>query len=130
MQGLDPQQILQLLGPRQGIGLLFDILLYLIFILGLIGLFMQSDKQLIATLLLAGALLATVLAKLQIFDDQFVLGIYGFGALIVNAILLITTAMAAGITKAKGSRPILIIVAVLATSYFFLYWALTQSGLL
>jgi len=130
MQGIDPQQILQLLGPRTGVGLLFDIILYLIFILGIIGLFMQSDKQLIATLLVAGALLATVLAKLQFFDNQLVLGIYGFGALIINALLLITTALAAGITKAKRSRPILVIMAILAAVYFFLYWALTQSGLL
>jgi hypothetical protein len=129
MQSIDPQQILQLLGPRTGVGLVFDIILYLIFILGMIGLFMQSDKQLIATLLVAAALLATVLAKLQFFDTQFVLGIYGFGALIINAILLITSALAAGITKAKGSRPLLVIMAVLAAVYFFLYWFLTQSGI-
>lgn len=129
MQGLDPQQILQLLGPRQGVGLLFDILLYIIFFLGIIGLFMQSDKQLIATLLVAGSLLAAVLAKLQFFDGQYVLGIYGFGALITNAVLLLTSALAAGLTKAKRSRPFLIIMAVLAAVYFFLYWFLTQSGI-
>ena len=48
---LNPQEIVARLAPRTGVALIYDILLYLIFILSVLVMFMQSDKQLVPTVL-------------------------------------------------------------------------------
>ncbi len=119
---LNPQDILARLAPRSGIGLLYDILLYIVFILALIVMFMQSDKQLVPTMIsgLVGAL--AVIAKLNVFDPL------AFGALVINAGIFVLPLIVAGITKAKNSQPLAIIGGVLGGVYFFLFWFISQRG--
>lgn len=120
---LNPQDIVARLAPRtNGVFLLYDILLYIIFILALIVMFMQSDKQLVPTILagLVGAL--TVIAKLNVFDPL------AFGALVINSGIFVFPIIIAGITKAKKSQPLAIIAGVLGGIYFFLFWFVSQRG--
>ncbi len=119
---LNPQQLISRLGPRTGIELVYDIFLYIIFFLALIVMFMQSDKQLVPTILagLVGAL--AVIAKLNVFLPK------EFGSLVVNAGIFVFPLITAGITKAKKSQPLAIIAGVLGGVYFFIFWVISQRG--
>ncbi len=119
---LNPQDIIARLSPRTGTELVYDILLYIIFILALLVMFMQSDKQLVPTMIsgLVGAL--AVIAKLNVFDPR------AFGALVINAGIFVLPIITAGITKAKNSQPLAIIGGVLGGVYFFMFWLLSQRG--
>lgn len=119
---LNPQQIIQRLAPRSGVELIYDILLYIIFFLALIVMFMQSDKQLVPTILagLVGAL--AVIAKLNVFDPK------AFGSLVINAGIFVFPIIVAGITRAKRSQGPAIIAGVLGGIYFFLFWVVSQRG--
>ena len=119
---LNPQDIINRLMPRSGLGLIYDLLLYAIFILMLIVMFMQSDKQLVPTMIsgLVGAL--AVIAKLNVFDPL------AFGALVVNAGIFVLPIIVAGITKAKNSQPLAIIAGVLGGVYFFMFWFISQRN--
>ncbi len=115
-------EILARLAPRSGVELLYDIALYIIFFLCLIVMFMQSDKQLVPTILsgMVGAL--AVIAKLNVFDPK------AFGALVINAGIFVFPIIVAGITKAKRSQPLAIIAGVLGGIYFFMFWFISQRG--
>ncbi|MBI5668964.1 MAG: hypothetical protein HZC41_13245 [Chloroflexi bacterium] len=120
---LNPQDILARLAPRtNGVYLVYDIILYIVFILALVVMFMQSDKQLVPTMLagLVGAL--AVIAKLNVFDPL------AFGALVVNAGIFVFPIIIAGITKAKKSQPLAVIAGVLGGVYFFMFWFISQRG--
>lgn len=120
---LNPQEIVARLSPRtNGVYLVYDILLYIIFVLALIVMFMQSDKQLVPTILagLVGAL--AVIAKLNVFDPL------AFGALVINAGIFVFPIIVAGITKAKKSQPLAVIAGVLGGVYFFMFWFISQRG--
>lgn len=119
---LNPQQIIQRLSPRTGVELVYDILLYIIFFLALIVMFMQSDKQLVPTVLagLVGAM--AVIAKLNVFNPL------AFGALVINAGIFVFPIIIAGITKAKKSQPPAVIAGVLGGVYFFMFWFISQRS--
>lgn len=123
MDSIDFQQIISLLAPRSGIPLLFDILLYAIFFLLLIGLFLQSDKTVIPTLIISATMLMTVIAKLGVFSPR------EFGTLAINAGIFTLPAFSAGITRAPKSRPWLIIASVLGCIHLFVVWFFQQSGM-
>ncbi|MBL8156199.1 MAG: hypothetical protein JNM70_18615 [Anaerolineae bacterium] len=122
MDGLTIQDILARLGPRGGTELLYDILLYAIFLLNVIGMFMQSDKQLVPTLMLGGAAALAVVAKLNIFNPL------AFGSLAVNAGIFVLPLLTAGITKAKKSLGLVILAGILGGVYFFFFWLVSQRG--
>lgn len=122
MDGLTIQEILARLGPRSGIELVYDIVLYIVFILNVIGMFMQSDKQLVPTLMLGGAAALAVVAKLNLFNPL------AFGALVVNAGMFVLPLITAGITKAKKSMGLVILAGILGGLYFFLFWFVSQRG--
>jgi hypothetical protein len=119
---LNPQQIIARLAPRTGIELVYDIILYIIFILIVLVMFMQSDKQLVPTVLagLVGAM--AVIAKLDVFNSD------AFGSLVINAGIFVFPIIIAGITKAKKSQPLAVIAGVLGGVYFFMFWFLSQRG--
>lgn len=119
---LNPQQIIARLAPRTGIDLVYDIILYIIFILIVLVMFMQSDKQLVPTVLagLVGAM--AVIAKLNVFSSD------AFGSLVINAGIFVFPVIIAGITKAKKSQPLAVIAGVLGGVYFFMFWFLSQRG--
>ena len=122
MNGLTLQQVLSHLGPRGGINLFYDILLYLIFILDLVFMFGQSDKQTITTIMAGGAAALAVVAKLDVFTPK------SFGSLIVNAGMFILPLLVVGISKAKKVQPLGVISAVLSALYFFAFWLISQRS--
>jgi hypothetical protein len=119
---IDAQDILQKLAPRGGVELLYDIFLYIIFFLAVITMFMQSDKQLVPTMIMAGVAAMAVLAKLQIFPPK------DFGSLAINAGMFVLPLIVAGVTSAKKSQGPAIIGGVFAGVYFFLFWVVSQRG--
>lgn len=119
---INPQQILAALGPRSGPFFVYDLFLYVIFVLALITMFAQSDKQLVPTLLIGGAAAAAVIAKLGVIEPK------AFGMLIVNAAILVLPLLTAGITKAKKTIPLCIITGVLGGVYFFAFWFFSQRS--
>lgn len=122
MDSVNLQEVLANLAPRSGINLLYDIFLYLIFILNLILMFGQSDKQTIPTIFAGGAAALAVVAKLDVFPPR------AFGSLIVNAGMFILPLIVFGISNAKKVKPLAIIAGVLAGIYFFMFWFLSQRS--
>jgi hypothetical protein len=122
MNGLTLQQVLAHLGPRDGIGLLYDIFLYIIFVLDLILMFGQSDKQTLTTVMAGGAAALAVVAKLEVFTPK------SFGSLIINAGMLILPLLVVGMSKAKKVQPLGIISGVLSAIYFFAFWLISQRS--
>lgn len=136
--GLTLQDIIDKLAPRPGFpGLFYDILLYIIFFAALITMFMQSDKQLITTLLMAAVAAMAVIAKLNVFAATDILGgrIQGTrGGILLPIVLLINAGMfvlpliVAGITQAKKSRPSAVLGGIIGGLYFFAFWYISQRG--
>ncbi len=122
MDSVNLQEILSKLAPRDGIFLLYDIFLYIIFFLNLILMFGQSDKQTVPTIFAGGAAALAVIAKLDVFKAT------AFGSLIVNAGMLILPLIVVGISKAKKVMPLGIISGVLAGIYFFMFWFISQRS--
>lgn len=119
---INPQEILAALGPRSMPGLVYDLFLYVIFVLALIAMFMQSDKQLTPTILIGGCAACAVIAKLDVIPAK------AFGMLIVNAGILVLPLLTAGITRAKKTIPLCVIVGVLGAIHFFLFWFFSQRS--
>jgi hypothetical protein len=119
---LQLQDILNKLAPRSGVELLYDIFLYIIFFLALITMFMQSDKQLFPTIVMAAVAAMAVLGKLSIFPAK------DFGSLIINAGMFVLPLIVAGITSAKKSQAPAIFGGILGGLYFFLFWVVSQRG--
>jgi hypothetical protein len=122
MNGLTLQQVLAHLGPRSDIGLLYDIFLYIIFVLDLILMFGQSDKQTITTIMAGGAAALAVVAKLEVFTPK------SFGSLIINAGMLVLPLLVVGMSQAKKVQPLGIISGILSAIYFFAFWLISQRG--
>ena len=122
MNGLTIQQVLSHLAPRGGVNLIYDIILYIVFVLDLILMFGQSDKQTITTIMAGGAAALAVIAKLDVFRPR------EFGSLIVNAGMFILPLLVVGISRAKKVNPIGVISAVFSALYFFAFWFFAQRG--
>lgn len=117
---LDFQQIIRLLAPRQGTDLIWDIMLYGVFIFGTITMFMQSDKTLLPTLMMGGVVLISVIAKLQVIPPWNIL------SMLLNAVMAIFPGMVAAITKAPKSRPTALLTALLGSVYMVTYLLFVQ----
>jgi hypothetical protein len=114
------QQILSKLLPRPGTALIYDIFLYVIFFLALIIMFMQSDKQMTPTMLMAAVAGLSVIAKLDVFPPK------NFAMLVINAGIFVVPFIVAGITKAKKTTGPAILCGLLGGAYFFLFWLISQ----
>lgn len=123
MDNVSLQEILSKLAPRMdGVNLVYDIFLYIIFFLNLILMFGQSDKQTIPTIFAGGAAALAVIAKLDVFEPR------AFGSLIVNAGMFVLPLIVFGISNAKKVKPLGIISGVFAGMYFFMFWFFSQRG--
>jgi hypothetical protein len=122
MNGLTLQQVLSHLAPRGGVNLIYDIVLYIIFVLDLILMFGQSDKQTITTVMAGGAAAMAVVAKLDVFTPK------SFGSLVINAGMFVLPLLVVGISKAKKVQPLGVISAVFSAIYFFAFWFFSQRG--
>jgi hypothetical protein len=121
-------EIMSHLGPRTGIDLLFDILLYAIFLIGLVTLLLIPDKQLLATLTTTAVIAVSVITKIgvpTIFDQC------SFAPLVLNVIMFTFPLIVAGMVRQRGATPKAlapaILLGLLGGAYFFLYWAVVQS---
>lgn len=121
---LSLQQIIQKLGPASPDPkyMVFNVILYIIFFLALIGMFMQSDKQTFPTILMAATAGFAVISKLHVFDDKHL------AVLIMNAGMFIAPFITAGITQAKKSIPLAIFAGIVAALYFFIFWVVFQRN--
>jgi hypothetical protein len=116
LMDINVQEIIRQLGPYSGLGLVWNIMIYLVFFLNLISLFLQSDKTLLPTLVLAAGLLICIIAKLVIFNPM------EFGTFVVNAAMFLAPTLVIGMTKAPKSRPLLILASIISGIYFFAFW--------
>ena len=122
MNNLTLQEVLSHLAPRGGVNLIYDIFLYIIFVLNLILMFGQSDKQTLTTVMAGGAAALAVVAKLEVFTPK------SFGSLIINAGMLILPLLVVGMSKAKKVQPLGVISGILAAIYFFAFWLFSQRS--
>ncbi|MBZ0300286.1 MAG: hypothetical protein K8J31_11110 [Anaerolineae bacterium] len=120
MQAINFQEIIRLLGPNAGNGLIWNIFIYIIFFLTLITLLLQGDKALLTTIIAASSLLLCVIDKLVIFQPR------EFGTMIIHCGMFLFPALIAGMTKDPKSRPPAIFAAIIGAVYFFLFWFLLQ----
>ena len=130
MQGVTFQEILALLGPQTG-NMLWNILLYFIFGLGLLTLFSIPDKNMTASLLMGAVVMASVIAKLSTSASPPILPKREFGMFLINVLMFVFPLLTAGIIRAKKkSRPVTlaIITAVFGGMYFFFFWFVEQRG--
>jgi hypothetical protein len=127
------QEILAELGPKPekfgGLGLLFDIMLYVIFLLGLVTMALIPDKQLLATLLMVAVVGMAVISKIgvpRIFDQC------SFVPLVLNAGMFTLPLIVAGMVRQRGGTPKALapsaLMGLLGGAYFFLFWAAVQSN--
>ncbi len=122
MNGLTAGSILSRLGPSSPPGLIWNIFLYIIFILAVITMFMQSDKQSLTTILMGSVGAFAVIAKLGIFQPS------NLGSLIIDVGMFVFPLIVAGIAKAKKSVGPAIMTGILSGIYFFGFWFFVQRG--
>ena len=127
LEDFDINQIIRQLGPRSYMPeLLFDIMRYLIFIIGFITMLLVPDKQLLASLLMVSVLGMVVFAKLEIF------GATELPTLGITCGIFVLPLIVAGMLRGRGKTPKAlypaIITGFLGGGYFFLFWALAQRN--
>lgn len=130
MEGVTIQEILRLLGPNSG-NPLWNIMLYAIFIFALLTMVSIPDKNMVSTLLMAGVLLAAVVAKLSISSSPPILRKREFGMLIINIVMFVFPLLAAGLIRSrKKGRAMLfgIITGLIGGGYFFFFWFMEQAN--
>jgi hypothetical protein len=132
------QQILRYIGPRRDMPIWDILFIYPIFFIGLITLFMQGDKEITTTLIMATVLLLTVLSKLaplgvfETFGDAAggdpLIFAYpkGFLLFIIHCGMFALPMIVAGMTRAKKSRGPAILTGILAGVYMFAFWFIMQ----
>jgi hypothetical protein len=122
MNGLTAGDILARLGPGSPPGLIWNIFLYIIFILAVVTMFMQSDKQNSTTLMMGAVGACAVLAKLNVFPA------HNLGSLLVNVLMFVLPLIVAGIAINKKSVPLAIFTSLLSGIFFFGFWFLIQRS--
>lgn len=124
------QDILQALGPGTGQDAIWSVFLYIIFFFAMITLFLTPDKNMVPTLLIAGVLMATIVAKLSLGTSPPLLERKEFGMMIVNITMFIFPIIAVGMLRAKKNRMAApaIITAVTGFVYFFMFWLVVQRA--
>ncbi len=120
MEGITFDQILALLKPNS----LWDYLLYLILIFGLITLFQQPEGSVITTILLAMVIVGIFIDKIQAFPDHSC----SFGTLFIRILYFVVPLVTAGITKNPKSRGPAVIMAVMGLAYMFFLWATQMNN--
>src|SRR5690349_5737508 len=132
------QQIMRYIGPRRDAPIWDILFVYPIFFFGLITLFMQGDKEITTTLIMATVLLLTVLSKLAplgVFNsfanaaggDPLIFA-YPKGLLIfiLHCGIFALPIIVAGMTRAKKSRGPAILTGILGGIYLFAFWFVMQ----
>lgn len=142
VEDINFQDILNALAPRGGQAIMFDILLYMIFFLGLVNNFMIPDKQILPAMLNFGVIGLAIVSKLLVevqndggaVNPSAILEPGDLPVLIINVGIFVLPLLIAGSLRAvKGKRSNAlfpaIVMGLLGGAYFFLFWALEQRGL-
>jgi hypothetical protein len=130
-----------LLSPRQGNDLLFDIMLYLLFFLGMVNSLLIPDKQLFQTMLNISVVACAIISKLLVggvlydtFDGvrNYTIPPCDFPVLIINVWMFVMPMIVAGMLRSvKGKKtqgiPVSIFMGLIGGAHFFLFWALKQQ---
>lgn len=130
MEGVSIQEILKLLGPQTG-NMLWNILLYLIFILSVAAILGMPDKNMLGSVLMGAVALAAVIAKLSTSAIPPLFPKREFGMFVINALIFVFPFLTAGVVRArkKGRTvTICIITGLLGGMYFFFFWFLEQAN--
>jgi hypothetical protein len=122
MQDIDIQEIIRLLGPNAGLGLVWNIFIYVIFFFTLIAMLLQGDKALLTTIICAASLMLCIVDKLGVIPPD------EFGSLVIHAGMFLFPGIVAGMTRDAKSRPPAIIACVVGAVYFFAFWFFLQRG--
>ena len=131
---LDFNDIIQALGPRSGQDLLWDVLLYGIFLLGLINVVLIPDKQLFASMLNLLVMGLAIVSKLLVgTGPNAILAPTDLPVLVLNVGMFTLPLIIAGMlrpVKGKSSKAMLpaILMGIMGGAYFFMYWAVEQRG--
>jgi len=131
-EDIELSDIIDALAPREGDLLLVDILLYLIFVVGMVTSFLIPDKQMFPSLLIFMVLGLTVIAKLLIGDHtSAILDPCDLPVLAINVSIFVVPLIVAGMLRnVKGKPPKAripaVIVGLAGGGYFFLFWAFEQ----
>ena len=123
--------VLSKLGPRGGEDLLFDILLYTIFFVGMVNTALIPEKQLLASMLNFLVLGMVVVSKLVVgtIENESVVEPDHLLTLPLHAGIFVVPLITAGMVrshKGKASKAIIpaIFMGLLGGAYFFLFWSL------
>ncbi len=132
------QQILRYIGPRPREGYWDIFFIYPLFFFALVTLFMQGDKEIVTTMIMATVLLLIVLSKLaplgvfntlgrSVGGDPLIFD-YPQGLLlfIIHCGIFALPIIVAGMTRAKKSRGPAILTGVLGGIYLFAFWFVMQ----
>lgn len=127
------QEVLRQLAPNTskfgGVGILFDIMLYLIFFLSLITVALIPDKQLFPTLTMVVVLGVSLISKVGV---PTIFNQCSFAPLVLNAVMFTFPMIVAGLVRERGRTPRALapaaFIGLLGGAYFFLYWAAVQSN--
>lgn len=126
---VDFNDVLRALQPSTGnpVVLVIEILLYILFFLNLIAFFLQSDKQLLATLLVGLTMVLTLLGKLSTTSSPIIRP-KDLAMLIINVGIFVVPLSVFAMSKDKRSKPLMMIAGVLGGVYFFMYWFFLQRN--
>jgi hypothetical protein len=131
MEGFDIQDALKLLAIGSGQDMIWNIMLYVIFFLGLITLFLIPDKNMFPTLLTAVVLLLAVVAKVSLASSDPILRKKEFGMMIINIGMAVLPFVVAGMIR-SGKKPSkapgpAILGGIIGMVYLFMFWFLQQQ---
>lgn len=108
--------VLARIGLNSPPGPVYNMMLYTLLVLNLIAFFMQTDRQLITTLLLGLTLILIAIAKLNLIPPTNLL------LLVLTMGIPLIPFIVAAMTRAKNSRPIALLAGLLGVVYVGVYW--------
>lgn len=130
-QDLDFNDIVDALGPRDGNELIFDLLLYAIFFMGMVNMLLIPEKQLFPAMLNFTVIGLAVISKLLVGDEpDSTIKPDDFATLLLNAGMFVLPLITAGMVRSRFGTPKAMmtcaITGLLGGGYFFVFWALAQ----
>ncbi|MDZ4767937.1 MAG: hypothetical protein SGJ24_02325 [Chloroflexota bacterium] len=127
---VDFQDILQALGPGEGQNVVWSIFLYVIFGFALLTLLLTPDKNMVPTLLIAGVLLAAIIAKLSLGIEPPLIERKDFGMMLINIVMFVFPLIAVGMARARKNKMAApaMITSLIGGAYFFMFWVVVQRA--
>lgn len=133
MDQIDLDGMLQLLALGTGLDMIWSIFLYIIFFLALLTLFTMPDKNMVPTLLIAGVLLFTVIAKISLASNDPIFRRREFGMMVLNVAIGVLPFIVAGMVRRgkvrrSNTQVLSILTGIFGTVYFLMFLIFIQRG--